>query len=293
MSDLIEDKSSADGSSPTADPIKKKPRLSMIIILIIAWVVTLMPFLFWRATWFGGKLNNQQTARYLSDNQHPRNAQHALAQISDRLSRGDRSVEQFYPQVLKLADSPVMELRMTTAWVMGQDNSYAPFHTSLLKGLADPQALVRWNAALALVRFGDAAGRPVLIEMLRPFKVTAPTAGIFKERLKVGDRVNRGTLLARIETPSNQTEEFRSPVPGQIQTILPQNGSTLTKDQAVFSLLPDEKNVWEALRGLYLVGLPEDLSAIEPYTRSTPGLSSRISEQARQTIESIQRRAGK
>lgn len=293
MTNSIESPSPIDASPGAADPVKKKPRLSMIVILVVAWVVTLLPFLFWRTTWFGGKLNNQQTAQFLSDGIHPRNAQHALAQISDRLARGDQTVRQFYPQVMALADSPVMELRMTTAWVMGQDNQYAPFHSSLLKLLADPEALVRWNAALGLVRFGDAAGRPALLEMLRPFVATAPTTGIFKERLKVGDRVNRGTLLARIESPSGENVEFRSPVPGQIQTILLQNGSSIRKDQAVFSLLPDEKNVWEALRGLFLVGIPDDTAAIEPFTRPTSGLSSRVREQAQLSIDSIHRRAAK
>jgi len=82
-------------------------------------------------------------------------------------------------------------------------------------------------------------------------------------------------------------------VPGQIQTILLRDGSPVPQGQDTFSLSPDEKNTWEALRGLYLVGLPEDVPVIEPFTHPTAGPSSRVREQARLAIEAIQRRAAK
>ena len=57
----------------------------------------------------------------------------------------------------------VEEVRNTDAWVMGQDTSGAGFHETLLKMLQDPSPMVRGNAALSLVRFGDATGRPQIV----------------------------------------------------------------------------------------------------------------------------------
>jgi HEAT repeats len=279
-------------NTPASAPVnRRKPRWSMVLILLTAWIVTLMPFLFWKATWFGTRLSDVQLAGYLSDNKNPRHAQHALVQVSDRLARGDRSVAQFYPQLVALADSPVVELRMTAAWVMGQDNNYDPFHRALLKLVEDQDPLVRWNAALALVRFNDAAGRPVLHEILRPFSVVAPASGVFKERLKPGDTVNRGTMMARITVPSGgEPVEIRSPIPGHITRQLVANGSGIPAGTAVLVLAPDEKQVWEALRALYLIGTPSDLPDIQPFTRAVTHMSGRIQQQAQLTVEAIQKR---
>ena len=270
---------------------RKRPRWSMILILLAAWLVTLMPFLFWKATWFGTRLSDAQLAGYLSDSKNPRHAQHALVQVSDRMSRGDRSVVQFYPQMVALADSPVVELRMTAAWVMGQDNNYDPFHRALLKLVSDQDPLVRWNAALALVRFSDATGRIALHEILRPFTLYAPVAGTFKERLKPGDSVNRGTLMARLTTASADAPvEIRSPIPGRITSQLVSNGRSLPGGTPVFILAPDEKQVWEALRALYLIGVPSDLPDVQPFTHPIAHMSGRIQQQAQLTVEAIQKR---
>lgn len=273
------------------DPIRKRPRLSMIVILLIAWVVTLMPFLFWKMTWFGNRLTNQQISQYLTDREHPRETQHALVQISDRLSRGDHTVQQFYPQVAALADSPVMELRMTAAWLMGQDNTYEPFHPALLKLVKDAEPLVRWNAALALIRFNDTSGRPALHEMLQPFTVVAPASGILKERLKPGDMVNHGTLIARITVPAaGDPIEVRSPIEGRIQVQLARNGTSIAAGTPLFRIRSGEKDAWEALRGFYLIGQPDDLPDIQPYTHPLPDMPARIQQQARLTVEAIQGR---
>jgi HEAT repeat protein len=276
---------------PDAQVRKRKTRWSMILILLAAWLVTLMPFLFWKATWFGTRLSDTQLANYLSDNKNPRHAQHALVQVSDRMARGDRTVVQFYLQVIALADSPVVELRMTAAWVMGQDNNYDPFHRVLLKLVNDQDPLVRWNAALALVRFNDSAGRPALHEILRPFTIYASVSGTFKERLKPGDAVNRGTLMAHINVASaGEPIEIRSPIPGRITSQLVFNGRSLSAGTPVFILSPDEKQVWEALRALYLIGVPSDLPDLQPFTHPMAHMSGRIQQQAQLTIEAIQKR---
>jgi hypothetical protein len=55
-------------------------------------------------------------------------------------------------------------------------------------------------------------------------------------------------------------------------------------------LSPAEEQVWESLRGLYLIGTRDDLQDVEPYTRGAPGMSERVSRQAAPTLEAIQRR---
>ncbi len=270
---------------------RKRPRWEMIAILFVAWLVLLMPFLFWKGTWFGNKLSDRQIAEYLSDRDNPRHSQHALVQISDRISQGDRSVNQFYPQVVRLVDSPVVELRTTSAWLMGQDNTYPPFHTALLRLLSDSEPLVRWNAALALIRFNDDHGRGILHEMLHPYALPSPATGTFKGRLKPGDAVNPGTLMARIVLPGkNDSVEIRSSVPGRIQVQLVPDGMAVSSGSLLFEIAPDEKEVWEALRGFYLIGTSDDLPDIQPFVHSKPDMSARIQEQARLTVEAIQQR---
>lgn len=282
-------------SNPTENPSKRRrPRWSMILILLLAWFVTLMPFLFWKATWFGTRLTDRQIAGYLDSPSNPRQAQHALVQISDRLSQGDRSVAQFYPQVVVLAESPVVELRMTAAWLMGQANEYPSFQPVLRKLVADADPLVRWNAALALVRFNDSTGRPALHEMLRPFNVEAPVAGVFRERLKPEDSLNRGTLMARV-VPEGKggPVEVRSPIPGRIQAQLVRDGIPVPQRAPLFIVSPDEKDVWEALRAFYLIGEPADLSDIQSFLHPGKAMSTRIQQQAQLTVEAIQRRSEK
>src|SRR5581483_3658133 len=127
-------------------------------------------------TWFGRRLSDQQLEAYLHDDKKPRHIQHALVQVGDRLLRGDRTLQQWYPDLIRLSSYPVEEIRSTDAWAMGQDNSYPAFHDALRKMLTHPSLTVRGNAALSLVRFGDSAGRAQLGELLQPAVVTSPQA---------------------------------------------------------------------------------------------------------------------
>src|SRR6266545_95068 len=119
------------------------PRMSLrnrILFLAVAWAIVLMPFLFWRGTWFGRPLSDQQITEYLHDKTHARRAQHALVQIGERMSRHDSTVMNWYPDLIRLSLSPVEEVRNTDAWVMGQDSSRPEFHQALLNLLQDPSA---------------------------------------------------------------------------------------------------------------------------------------------------------
>jgi hypothetical protein len=200
----------------------KRPALA-----ITAFLFVLVPFLTWRSTWFGRRLSDREMQQYLYETEKPRRIQHALSQISDRIVKGDPRVREWYPRVAELARHADPKIRINAAWVMGQDGAWEAFHQALRAMLQDPDAMVRGNAALALVRFGDAGGRPVLTEMLRPREGRPPGA-----------------------------------------------------DQ-----------VWEALRGLYLVGQPEDLPDIERYRLAQVGLPDRLRRQAVLTAQAIRTRA--
>src|SRR5262245_38273729 len=100
-----------------------------IVVVIILFVI--IPFISWYGTWFGRPLSDAKMMEYLHDQSKARNVQHALTQISDRIAAGDQDVKKFYPEVIAAAEHHESQVRMTAAWVMGQDNTYQDFHTVL------------------------------------------------------------------------------------------------------------------------------------------------------------------
>jgi biotin carboxyl carrier protein len=258
-------------------------------ILAIALLFVLMPFLFWNATWFGRPMNDEQVSKALADHSHPRDIQHALAQLETRIETRDPSARKWYPQIIQLAGDPVDEIRVTDAWVMGQDNSSEDFHRTLLQLLGDQNPMVERNAALSLVRFKDDSGHAQIVAMLRPFELNSPFEGKLDTRLKAGDVVNPGTMVAHIESSAGK-REMRSNVPGTLDRWLTANGSSVTASQPILSLLPSEGMVWEALRALYLTGNAEDLPDVARYARGVDGMSPQIAQQAQATLTAIRGR---
>ncbi|HXO04763.1 MAG TPA: hypothetical protein VN884_03930 [Candidatus Sulfotelmatobacter sp.] len=259
-------------------------------ILAIALLFVLMPFLFWNATWFGRPMNDQQLSKALVDHSHPRDIQHALAQLETRVEANDPSVRRWYPQIVQLASDSVDEIRVTDAWVMGQDNSSEDFHRALLQLLSDPNPMVRRNAALSLVRFQDDSGHAQIVAMLRPFELNSPFEGKLETRLKSGDVVNPGTMVAHVES-SAAKREVRSNIPGTLDRWLAANGSNVTSGQPILSLLPSDNMVWEALRALYLTGTAEDLPDVARYARGLDGTSPQVRQQAQSTLSAIRARS--
>ena len=273
-----------------ATPAAKRVRASgPILILAILFVVA--SFLTWYFTWFGRDLTDADIAKYLVDEKHPRHVQHALLQIQQRIERGDPSAKQWYPQIITLAGNPETEFRLTVAWLMGADNTSQEFHDTLKKLLADPEPIVRRNASLALVRFNDESGRAELLSVLQPFTVNAPANGILQSSLASGAQVSRGTLIGRIQTADNQLLELRSPLLGKVDRLVAANGSTLTKGDAVLTIKSDEQSIWEALRGLSVIGRQEDHPLIEKYASGAEPASERIKQQAALTTNAIKSRA--
>lgn len=283
----------AENSAPR--PASARHRMSTrnrLLFFLVAWLIVLMPFLFWWSTWFGRRLSNPQISEYLNDEKHPRHIQHALVQLGERMARQDPAAAQWYPQLLHLAAHPVEEVRNTDAWVMGQDTSAAAFHETLVKMLQDSSPTVRGNAALSLVRFGDAAGRPQLIALLEPASVVVPAGGRIVDVDKVGTSVRQGGLIAKLQN-GERTTEIRAPITGRIRAVSVTTGATVAAGAEVATIDPSSEQVWEALRALYLVGQLEDLPAIRIYERNVPEVPDRLRQQAALTEKAILSRAAK
>ena len=267
--------------------VRRRPgRRAYLLITAFAALLVLFPFLFWYQTWFGRRLSDAQITRYLNEPEKPRHAQHALVQIGERIMRRDPAVRQWYPKVAELSASPVLELRQTSAWIMGQDHTYMPFHDALLKLLKDPAPMVRRNSALALSNFGDKAAHAELLAMLETHNVPSPTDGAVHYRLRADEYVNPGTLIARIgET------EVRSPLPGEVLALTRAEGAAVKTGDPLAEISPDKDHAWEALRALVKLGEPEDLEIVRRYARGAPGMPDRIRQQAQLTAQAIEGRA--
>lgn len=292
-----------DAQPVSASPRAKRP--SNFWLIIVAALFIIVPFLTWYFTWFGRSLSDEKIVEYLSDEKKPRNIQHALTQIEARMEKNDPSVKKFYPRILELAKSPSAEVRKTIAWVMGQDNTSEDFHRALLELLKDPEPLVRRNAALQLVRFGDAAGRPELRAMLQPFEAKSPIAGTIVSILPVGSELRAGALLARIRvtsppaspithhpspiTVSGDVQEFRAPVDGEIASLAVKEGDAVSVGQTIATLKPDRASVSAALRAFAYIGTAEDLPFVESLTQTAGDAD--IASQASTTAKAIRSRS--
>src|SRR5882672_6866339 len=253
--------------------LTRSRRPSNVWLIIVAALFIIVPFLTWYGTWFGRQLSDDDIARYLADEKSPRHVQHALLQIEQRIEKHDPNVRKFYPQVIALTKNPVAEIRKTTAWVMGQDPTAEEFHRALILLLTDSEPLVRRNAALQLVRFGDASGRPELRAMLQPLEVKSPLAGTIVSLLSQGSKIKAGGLLARIRDASKTVSEFRSPLDGAIAT-----------------LSPDRATISDALGALAYVGTKDDLPLIKPLAEVKVTSDSEIKQQAALTAKAIESR---
>ncbi len=259
-------------------------------ILVLAVLFVVGAFLTWYFTWFGRSLSDADISQYLVDETHPRKVQHALLQVQQRIDRGDPSAKQWYPQILKLTAHPETEFRLTVAWLMGFDNKSDEFHQALLKLVKDTEPIVRRNAALALVRFNDPAGRPELAAALMPYEIKAPAIGNVASLLNQGSEVVRGTLVGRLNQPGGAVAEVRSPLPGRIESVVAAVGSPVNSGTSLMTVASDEDSIWEVLRGRALVGQPEDLPLIERYAQAT-AQPERIRKQAAATANAIRQRA--
>ena len=264
-----------------------------LLAVAFVFLAILVPFLFWQQTWFGTALSDEELRKNLDPAAKPRKIQHALVQLSQRLTdSGPAAVSAWYPDVGKLAAHPTPEVRMTVAWLMGQDPTAAEFREPLTRLLQDADPLVRRNAALSLVAFGEASGREEVRGMLAGRRILAPASGELLFQRSEGDSLRAGALVARIQVDAGTHEEVRAAVPGYVEASLAEEGTTVTAGQPLVSMAPEEDQVWEALRALYFIGEVSDLPLIQPFLSENPMLSDRVRQQAGFTISAIRGRAG-
>jgi biotin carboxyl carrier protein len=241
-------------------------------------------------TTFSRPLTDAELGTYFTDAAHPRRAQHALSQVADRIMSPNAAVREsariWYPEVIKSAAEDSAELRVTAAWVMGQDNQSPEFHAALLKQLTDANPMVRRNAALSLVRFADPSGQGVIAGMLAPYSIAAPRSGTLATRLNPGDVINPGTLVAHVAV-SGENVEMRSDVPGTIAQWIVPDGAQVQAGQLILVVDPSPEMVWESLRALYLIGQKADAPAVARYARGIEGMPPQIQQQATLTAKEI------
>jgi biotin carboxyl carrier protein len=278
----------ADATSvPAKSGIAKK---WLVAILVLTFAFVLMPFLLWYMTTFTRPLNDAELETYFTDTAHPRRAQHALSQVADRIMSPNPAIRQsakpWYPEVVKSARQGSEELRVTAAWVMGQDNQSPEFHAALLKQLTDANPMVRRNAALSLVRFADPSGHDVIAGMLAAYTMAAPRSGILATRLNPGEVINPGTMVAHIQI-SGENIEVRSDVPGTISQWIVPDGTQVQAGQPILVIDPSPEMVWESLRALYLIGKKTDAPAVDRYARGAEGMPPQIQQQATLTAKVI------
>lgn len=283
------------GSSPNTQPAAPVPqrRRTPKPFIILAVLFVVVPFLTWYLTWFGRSLSDDDITRYLADEKNVRHVQQALTQVEERIEKGDAGAKRWYPQIVVLARSQMTEIRKTAAWVMGQDNRAEEFHAALRGLLADPQPVVRRNAAVQLVRFGDADGRAELRATLQPYEVRAASGGKVASVLKEGGDARENVLVARIVGPDGSGQELRSPLPGKIISVSARDGTEIKAGDVILVLGPDPDFVYEALRALFFVGEAEDLPLVEQYERGAAEMPERVKEQAAQTARAIRGRSEK
>ncbi|HEY0173415.1 MAG TPA: HEAT repeat domain-containing protein [Pyrinomonadaceae bacterium] len=276
----------ADPSSAPAGRRKTPWPLAVVAVLFVV-----VPFLTWYWTWFGRGLGDAEIERYLREG-NARHTQHALSQVAEKIEKGEPGAGRWNQQVVALAANPSPDVRMTAAWVMGLEHRSDEFRAALARLVEDPEAIVRRNAALALVRFGDPRCRPELRAMLGPVTVSARTEGTAQTALTDGTPVKRDSLLVKYNVEPNLVEELRSPVPGRVEKAYVKEGDSWRAGAELFRIAPDAQQVENALLGLAYLGTAEDLPEVERYARGVEGMPEGLKTKAARTAEAIRRRSG-
>lgn len=294
-----------DPSTPTEDvspalsesPPKSPAKWPIFLLLAAAVIV---PAIFWQRVWLGAGLTDEEIMQRLRRPQNARRLQHACEQISRRIQTDPQNARRFYDLLVSLADHPDGEIRYVVAWCMGEDDTrYEPFHEALLRLADDPAPRVRYNAALALARFADPAARGVLGEMLTDYHVTAvwdgeSTEGTIMELLELSDPVRTGTQLALIATGKGEPLPVLAPLDGKLGRLSAKPGDRISRGDPLCVIQPHDRQVYEALRALVIVGRWEDLGDVERYLQPDPRFSgaarARIQAQARLTADAIRKR---
>lgn len=259
-----------------------------ILFLSLLWLLVLMPFLFWRGTWFGRPLSDQQLETYLHDN-NPSHAQHALLQLGNRMAHKDPTVEVWYPELVELAAAPDEVVRAASARVMGEDSSSSVFHDQLRQMLDDDSSAVRQEAALSLARFGDGAGHDLILALLQPWKAGAPRPGRVVELAMGGMNITPDGVLVKLDCGGSLVD-IHPPHAGRVGSALVHPGEQVAAGAELVTLEPSADFAWRGLRALTSIGRSEDLPTVDAYLNFSPLVHERIRQQAVLTDKTIRDR---
>ncbi|MDP7035290.1 MAG: HEAT repeat domain-containing protein [Planctomycetota bacterium] len=264
---------------------------SRVFLVVVVLAAIYIPFQFWVDTSFRTSLDDDSLRGYLTRPEKPRHIQHALVQLTQRIQEDRGTAEPFYEDALRLVEHKESAIRSMLAWVLGFDNTHQPFQDGLQKLLQDEHPNVRYNAALSLVKFGDTSIRPVLLEMLRPFRVGSGVDGKVREIFASNRPVRSGVQLALVVAADGKESGVPSPLDGRIRRVFCRSGDKVNRGDDLVEILPGEMQVWEALKALYLIGRPEDLPEVRRWTVPVPPYSKKIQIQAQQTALHLENRS--
>jgi len=145
-----------------AKTAKRASKRRWLLFILSLPFCSLLPFFFWQATWFGRPLDDAQLQTSLADSGQPRIYPAPASQIADRILSPDTGPSRFCAAALSGRDSRCANRRRRVAHhrglAHGSGQFVADFQRELLVLLGDAIPWSGANAALALVRFHDAAG---------------------------------------------------------------------------------------------------------------------------------------
>lgn len=267
------------GNEPNTASAARPTKFYSLLTMVVVAACVILPVMFWRGTWFGRRLTDEQLTSYLASTDQPRKLQHALTEITERIDKGDGPTDSYYPAITALVEHNNWQVRNTAAWVMGWDHEYDGFHGALLKMLNDSVLVVRQNAALALINFGDAAGKPIILAMLKSTPAISPADGNACDLLPVDAPVRADLVIGHVDRPNDTPIDLKSPISGRIGKCFVQDGDDVSKGETVLEITPGEAQITQALQALALVGDDSDLAAIEE-AKSAKTATQRLQEQA-------------
>ncbi|MBI4569136.1 MAG: HEAT repeat domain-containing protein [Planctomycetes bacterium] len=290
-----DDPESRAGAAATAAAARRLSPRARFLLFLASVAAVGVPLITWYLTYFGRPLADDEIMRRLTEpDVKPRDIQHALNLLVDRVERRESAARQFHGPVAALASHREAEIRVEAALVMGGDSSSEPFHEALARLLADPEPRPRYQAALALSNFGDRKAAPVLRAMLWPCEVRAPRAGRLGPMLAGGEPVNVGAALCRILPTSTDDGgdgvDVRAPVKGTVQSVRRRQGEAVAEGDTLLSLAPPDDQVAQALLALRRVGGREELEEVERIASGSRGFPAWVAKEAAETKRLIAER---
>ena len=125
--------------------------------------------------------------------------------------------------------------------------------------------------------------------MLNAYTVRSPASGQVAISVIANETVGTGTILARVTPKDGRPLEIRSAFAGTVGRILTRDGSWVAEGADIVSVDSGEEQVWEALRGLYLIGEAEDLVLVQRFA-SASNVSDLVRKQAALSAQAIRAR---